>query len=125
GKGQLDLERDILLPLLTKQANFWEQICTPEYYTDAEGNACYQKGKKGLEPGEKYIIIPTYSPENHPLGYHSTITANATMDIAAARDGLNMVIAIEKAVKRYGYEEAVEKWETLLNKLPNYLYDED
>jgi len=124
-KGQLDLERDILLPLLTKQANFWEQICTPEYYTDAEGNACYQKGKKELEPGEKYIIIPTYSPENHPLGYHSTITANATMDIAAARDGLNMVIVLEKVVKRNGYERAVEKWQTLLTKLPNYLYDED
>ncbi|MEK4251114.1 glycosyl hydrolase family 95 catalytic domain-containing protein [Paenibacillus sp. FSL W7-1287] len=124
-KGQLDLQEEILLPLLTKQANFWEQICTPEYYTDAEGNACYKKGKHRLEPGEKYMILPAYSPENHPIGYHSIITANATMDIAAARDGLHMVIAIEKAVKRKGYEMAVEKWETLLTQLPNYVYDED
>ena len=37
----LDLERDILLPLLTMQANFWEQLCTPEYYVDQDGNACF------------------------------------------------------------------------------------
>lgn len=86
-KGYLDLEQDILLPLLTKQSNFWEQLCTPEYYTDASGRACHVEGKPALLPGEKYMIIPSYSPENHPIGYNSTITANATMDIAAARDG--------------------------------------
>ena len=124
-KGHLDLERDILLPLLTKQANFWDQLCTPEYYTDAEGNARYEQGKSQLQPGEKYILIPTYSPENHPIGYSSTITANATMDISAARDGLGMVIAMERAVKRDGYETAVAKWEALLALLPDYLYDAD
>lgn len=124
-QGYLDLEKDILLPLLTKQANFWEQICTPEYFTDIEGNAVYEKGKKKLLPGEKYIIIPSYSPENHPIGYSSTLTANATMDIAAARDGLFMVIALERAVKREGYEQAIAKWEGLLEQLPGYLYDQD
>ncbi|MFS0726012.1 glycosyl hydrolase family 95 catalytic domain-containing protein [Paenibacillus sp. 1P07SE] len=124
-KGILDLERDILLPLLTKQANFWEQLCTPEYYTDAEGNACYEQGKSELLPGEKYILIPTYSPENHPIGYSSTITANATMDISAARDGLGMVIAMERTVKREGYETAVAKWEALLALLPDYQHDAD
>ncbi|XEC96025.1 glycoside hydrolase N-terminal domain-containing protein [Paenibacillus tarimensis] len=124
-KGYLDLEKDILLPLLTKQANFWEQICTPEYYTDIHGNACHEKGKTALKPGEKYMIIPTYSPENNPIGYNSTITANATMDIAAARDGLHMVIAMEKAVKRDGYEAAIAKWEALLKLLPDYKVDKD
>lgn len=119
----LDLERDILLPLLTMQANFWEQLCTPEYYVDQDGNACFQKGKQQLLPGEKYLIIPSYSPENRPKGYNSAITANATMDISAARDGLQMAIAIEKAVAREGYEEAVAKWEDLLSKLPDYQYD--
>ncbi|RKP56293.1 hypothetical protein D7Z26_06570 [Cohnella endophytica] len=125
GKGFLELEKDVLLPLLTKQANFWEQICTPEYYTDTNGNACHESGKTELLPGEKYMIIPTYSPENSPLGYSSTITANATMDIAAARDGLYMVIAMEKAVKRFGYEAAIVKWEALLNLLPDYKFDTD
>lgn len=125
GKGYLDLEQDILLPLLTKQANFWEQICTPEYYTDINGNACYESGKSVLNPGETYLIIPTYSPENNPIGYCSTITANATMDISAARDGLNMVITMEKAVQRKGYEVAIAKWEALLKQLPEYKYDAD
>jgi hypothetical protein len=124
-RGYLDLERDILLPLLTKQANFWEQICTPEYYTDAEGNARYEPGKEKLNPGERYIILPAYSPENHPEGYRSKLTANATMDIAAARDGLAMVIAVEKAVRREGYEAAVARWEALLDLLPNYRLDDD
>ncbi|MCD8048506.1 MAG: glycoside hydrolase family 95 protein [Clostridia bacterium] len=124
-RGWLDLEKDILLPLLTKQANFWEQIVTPRYYTDAEGNACHDESKTELEEGEKYIIIPTYSPENSPVGYTSTLTANATMDIAAARDGLDMVCAIEEAVARDGYEEAIEKWQNLKNSISDYKTDED
>ena len=119
----LDLEKDILLPLLTKQANFWEQLCTPEYYTDVNGNAKYEKGKTALEAGEKYLIIPSYSPENCPNGYNSTITANASMDIAAARDGLLMTIAMEKAVANPGYEERIAKWENLMSLLPDYKYD--
>ena len=122
---KLDLEKDILLPLLTKQSNFWEQICTPEYFTDVNGNAKYEEGKKELLPGEKYLIIPSYSPENYPLGdYDSTITANSTMDIAAARDGLRMTIEMEKVVKAEGYEERIEKWEKLIELLPDYKYDE-
>ncbi len=71
------------------------------------------------------MIIPAYSPENNPIGYNSTITANAAMDISAARDGLQMVIMIEKAVKRDGYEAAIAKWEALLALLPDYKYDID
>ncbi len=123
--GSLHLLEDILLPLLTKQANFWEQICTPEYFTDVNGRACYEKGKTALLDGERYMIIPTYSPENHPIGYNSTITANATMDISAARDGLNMVIQVEQALQRPGYEAAVAKWERLIGQLPAYRYDTD
>lgn len=120
----LDLEKDILLPLLTKQANFWEQICTPEYFTDKDGNARYEQGKTALEEGEKYLIIPSYSPENAPLGYNSPITANATMDISAAKDGLRMTIEAEKAVKSQGWEERIEKWEALMSLLPDYKFDE-
>ena len=121
---KLDLEKDILLPLLTKQANFWEQLVTPEYYTDKNGKACYKKGKKKLEQGEKYLIIPSYSPENAPKDYDSPITANATMDIAAAKDGLKMTIAVEKALQQKGWEERSEKWADLIELLPDYKYDE-
>lgn len=119
----LDLEREVLHPLLKKMANFWEQLCTAEYYTDINGKACYLKGRQELSEGEKYIIIPSYSPENKPKGYNSTITANAAMDISAARDGLNMLIEIEKALVFKGYEKEVEKWEKLKSGLPVYKYD--
>lgn len=129
-RGWLDLEQDILLPLLTKQANFWEQLMTPEYYMDAAGNPQYEKGKTELDvaAGEKYMIIPTYSPENAPRadgGYtwNAASTMNATMDISAARDGLSMTIAMEKAVGREGSEAAIAKWENLKSLLPDYQYD--
>ena len=44
--GDKELLGDILLPLLRMQTNFWKQLCTPEYFTDTDGNACYLKGKK-------------------------------------------------------------------------------
>ena len=119
----LNLVEDILHPLLLKQANFWRQLFTPEYYTDINGRACYKEGKRNLEPGEKYIIIPSYSPENRPKGYNSPITANATMDISAARDGLKMIIEIEKALAYDGYETDVDKWLKLMDLLPEYKYD--
>lgn len=124
-KGYLDLEEDILLPLLTKQANFWEQFCTPEYYTDADGVRHHDEGKTdlNLEAGERYLMLPCYSPENHPLGYTSTMTVNATMDIAAAKDGLQMTIAMENAVNREGKEENIARWEKVLAGLPDYEYD--
>ena len=120
----LDLETEILLPLLTKQANFWEQLVTPEYYTDADGNARYEAGKTRLNAGEKYLIIPSYSPENAPTGYNSPITANAAMDIAAAKDGLRMTVEMEKAVKAAGWEDRAAKWEALSALLPDYQFDE-
>ena len=129
-RGYLDLEKDILLPLLTKQANFWEQLLTPEYYMDADGDPHYEKGKTELdvEAGERYMIIPTYSPENGTRaddGYvwNAATTMNATMDISAARDGLKMTMDLERAVGRKGSEKAIEKWSKLQSLLPDYQYD--
>lgn len=122
--GDKELLGEILLPLLRMQTNFWKQLCTPEYYTDTEGNACYLKGKKSLKDGEKYLIIPSYSPENHPKGYESTITANAAMDISAARDGLRMNIEVERILKIEGYEDRISEIKNLAKLLPDYKFDE-
>jgi hypothetical protein len=122
-RGYLDLEKDILLPLLTKQANYWEQLCTPRYYTDPSGRRQYAPDKRRLERGEKYLLLPGTSPENRPNGYGSFLTVNTTMDIAAARDGLRMTIALENAVNRPGKDAAVAKWKKLLEDLPDYQYD--
>lgn len=62
-RGYLRLEEDILYPLLTKAANYWAQLLTPEYYTSADGSIHYEKGKTALGEGESYCIVPSYSPE--------------------------------------------------------------
>lgn len=123
---ELKLLEDVLLPLLTLQSNFWDQLVSPEYYLDKDGNAKYEKGKKELLDNEKYLILPSYSPENTTGGetYNSTLAANSAMDIGAAKSGLQMTIDVENAVKSEGYEQRVAHWTELLEKMPNYQFDE-
>lgn len=120
-RGYLTLGKDILLPLLTKSANYWAQLLTPEYYTDADGNIRYEAGKTALREGETYCILPSYSPENNPKNYPSPSAANAAIDIAACRSNLEMLLAISKA---FAPETDTEQWEQMLDRLPPYLYDE-
>lgn len=120
-KGYLDLRSEILLPLLLKGANYWDQMMTPEYYTDSTGNVHYQKGKKELIEGETYAILPSYSPENNPSNYPSPSVANAAIDISACKSNLEMLIDIMKSLDS-GADTAY--WEALLGDLPTYLYDE-
>lgn len=120
-KGYLDLRSEILLPLLLKSANYWDQLMVPEYYTDANGNIRYQKGKTELAEGETYCIIPSYSPENNPSNYPSPSCANAAIDISACRNNLEMLIEIWRSVDPTA---DVSKWQSLMEKIPPYLYDE-
>lgn len=120
-RGYLRLEEDILYPILTKAANYWAQMMSAEYYTAADGTIHYQKGKTSLTDGEKYCIVPSYSPENNPKNYESPSDANCAIDIAACRDNLNMLMAVAKDVAP---NEDLTKWQELENKLPPYLYDD-
>ncbi len=120
-KGYLDLRSEILLPLLTKAANYWAQLMTPEYYTDAEGRLHYEAGKTELDDGETYTILPSYSPENNPSNYPSPSAANTAIDIAACRNNLEMLIGIMKSVDP---DSDTSEWEYLISKLPKYIYDE-
>lgn len=120
-QGYLSLEKDILYPLLIKSANYWQQLMTAEYYTDADGNIHYEEGKNTLSDNEYYCILPSYSPENNPDNYPSPSVANAAIDIAACRSNLEMLIDVAKDVDPTC---SCEKWKTLMNKLPPYLYDE-
>ena len=120
-----ELLKDILLPLLQKNANFWLGLCTPEYYTDAAGNACYTPGKASLANDEKYLIVPSYSPENWTIGsYSSTLGVNCAMDISSAKYSLQMAVEIENLLQTSGYAARVDKYEALLDKLPEYQIDE-
>ncbi|MBO5856861.1 MAG: glycoside hydrolase N-terminal domain-containing protein, partial [Clostridia bacterium] len=120
-KGYLDLRSEILLPLLIKSANYWDQIMTPEYYTDKNGEVHYKKGKKELQKNETYAILPSYSPENNPENYPSPSVANAAIDISACKSNLLMLIEIMKSIDE---NADTTYWEELLSKLPPYLYDE-
>ena len=92
-----------------------------EYYTDEDGAIHYEKGEKTLSDSEYYAILPSYSPENNPDNYPSPSVANAAIDIAACRNNLEMLIAVAKEVDP---SYVTEKWETLMKKLPPYLFDE-
>ncbi len=120
-RGYLRLQEDILLPLLTKSANYWAQLMTPEYYTDKDGGIHYEKGKTELNAGETYCILPSYSPENNPANYPSPSDANCAIDIAACRDNLNMLLDVMKHITP---DADTSKWQNLLHNLPPYLYDE-
>lgn len=120
-RGYLRLEEDILLPLLTKSANYWDQMLTPAYYTDAEGNIHYEEGKTILERGESYCILPSYSPENNPTNYPSPSDANTAIDIAACRSNLEMLIQV---LNDLGQTETVDYWQTMIDQLPPYLFDD-
>ncbi len=121
--GNKDLLNDILIPMLEKNANFWLGLCVPQYYTDASGNARYDASKTSLAAGEKYLIVPSYSPENETSGsYHSTLGVNCAMDISAARYSLEMAIELLNLQKPTGYTSKVEKYQALINNLPDYQY---
>ncbi len=120
-RGYLDLRSEILLPLLIKSANYWDQMMSPEYYTDENGNVIYEEGKTQLEENEKYAILPSYSPENNPANYPSPSVANAAIDISACNSNLQMLIDIMKSVDE---NADVSYWQSLMDKVPVYLYDE-
>lgn len=120
-RGYLELEKDILLPLLIKSANYWDQLMTEEYYTDSDGNIHYEQGKNALADDEYYCILPSYSPENNPSNYPSPSTANCAIDISACRHNLEMLIAVADDAAP---QMDMSKWQYLMDKLPPYLYDE-
>jgi len=73
--------------------------------------------------GERYVVIPSMSPENVPENTASFCTINATMDIAVAREVLSNLI---EGCEELGIEKAnVKRWRKMLAKLPGYLINED
>lgn len=68
-------------------------------------------------------FIPSYSPENTPANTDNPTSINATMDIAVAKEVLTNLIA---ACKELGIEaENIEKWQKMLEKLPEYMVNSD
>ncbi|MHC4166737.1 MAG: glycosyl hydrolase family 95 catalytic domain-containing protein [Planctomycetota bacterium] len=74
-------------------------------------------------PDGKYVFSPTQSPENSPTNTKSQGTFNATMDVAAAKELLNNLIA---ASSELGVnQDKIALWRAMLKKMPPYMIGED
>jgi alpha-L-fucosidase 2 len=69
----------------------------------------------------KYIIIPSYSPEIHPPGFHPA-AINATMDVAAIKQLLRNMISL--AEEGWIEKDQVAEWQKMILDLPEYAIDE-
>lgn len=106
--GDKQFLRDRVFPLLQEQARFYEDFLSR---TDAQG---------------RVIFVPSCSPENASAEVEPRTSAavNSTMDIAACKHGLSMVLAAHRELGLQEDEET-NRWRTLLGKMPPYLLTED
>ena len=74
-------------------------------------------------PDGKYIFSPTQSPENSPANTRSQGTFNATMDVAAAKELLNNLIAASRQLQVN--QDKIPMWRAMLRKMPPYMIGED
>lgn len=74
-----------------------------------------------LDEQGRYLFNPSYSPENNPKNNLSQATINATMDVMLAKELFRNVIVAAKEVKEN--KEQIEKWEVMLEAMPNYKID--
>ncbi|SMP71257.1 Glycosyl hydrolase family 65, N-terminal domain [Neorhodopirellula lusitana] len=74
-------------------------------------------------PDGKFVFSPTQSPENTPGNSNSQGSFNATMDVAIAKDLLTNLIAASNELGRNA--DKVKLWQTMLDKMPDYMIDED
>ncbi len=74
-------------------------------------------------PDGRYIFSPTQSPENTPGNSNSQGSFNATMDVDAAKELLHNLIAVSRELGVNG--QKIPLWNTMLEKLPRYLINED
>lgn len=66
----------------------------------------------------KYIVNPSYSPENHPKNYKMQACINATMDIAAIKAMLRAVIEASRTLG--ANSDRIPPWQAMLDKMPAY-----
>jgi alpha-L-fucosidase 2 len=106
-RGDEAFGRERVLPLLLELALFYEDFLTRR---DAAG---------------QLVFVPSYSPENAPLG-GVPITVNATMDVAAARHALTAAItAFAASTDEPERAAEVSRWRARLDALPPYRINAD
>ena len=109
-----------LLPMLEDMGRFYEDFLT---VTDPGGANGYEAGK--------YIFAGSISPENAPPGVKAasgnplSLVNNSTFDIAGAKFCLQTLI---KTANILGVDQGaagVDKWQAILDKLPDYRVNSD
>lgn len=67
-------------------------------------------------------LVPSYSPENTPIGSRSSITSDATIDVAILRDAARATALLGRA---RGDSSLNARWSRVLNDLPPYRVADD
>ena len=147
--GIMDLERDILYPLLVKNMNFWAQLICEYYFMASDGTVFINGTVKAADgtithgnvpvslydflledPGARYVIAPGYSPENFPAerahgnnwaGY--SLAYNTASDIGAFHNSLKMAKVILEAVDSPQREALLEEWAALEALMPDNMFE--
>jgi hypothetical protein len=101
--GNEQFLKERVLPFMLASAKFYEDILSE----DDQGN---------------YWIIPSYSPEIAPKGFHPA-AINATMDVAALKQLLRNLIAL--AAEDWVDKDRISGWNKIIEKLPPYAVQDD
>ncbi|WP_318348560.1 glycosyl hydrolase family 95 catalytic domain-containing protein [Aquipluma nitroreducens] len=106
--GDTTFLRNRIYPLFKKMGYFYEDFLK---VTDSNGN---------------YIFAGSISPENQPKGLGISLVNNSTYDISGAKFCLTALIKTCNILGLdQGSGQSVEKWTSILNKLPPYLINDD
>jgi alpha-L-fucosidase 2 len=105
--GDTNFLRNQLYPLLKDMGCFYEDFLT---LTDTNGN---------------YIFAGSVSPENQPSNVHVSLVDNSDFDISGTKFCLTALIQTCNILGLdQGAGRGVERWTTILKKLPPYLVGE-
>lgn len=104
--GDMDFLHERLYPLLREMADFYE-----DFLTETDKN-------------DKFIFAGSISPETQPAGLKCSLVNNSVFDIAGARFILKTLIKTYNIIGNEPDTDVV-KWQTLYNKLPAYIINED
>ncbi len=102
--GDRDFLKERAFPFMTEALLFWEDFLT--------------MGDDG-----KYMIVPSYSPENNPLEHRWQNCINATMDVMIIKELTNNWINAAKILGLSAKE--IKEKEVFFSLLPDYQVSED
>jgi len=108
--GDREFLRDHTLPMLREAADFYTDFL-PQY-PELDG---------------RYVFYPSISPENvpimTPLDQSTNVVPNSTGEIAICREVFTNLIAGSRELGIH--EDNIPDWEKILDKLPDYVINED